>query len=71
MCYAFPNCFKLYLVISLAPLTASSKRTRLDLDSEGSEADETGGSSSDDASDDDTTISNTEVDKHTEMGKVF
>ena len=67
----FPNCFKLYFVIFSAPLTASSKRTRLDLDSEGSEIDETEGSSSDDVSDDDTTISNTVVHKHTEMDKVF
>ena len=49
-----------------APLTASSKRTRLDLDSEGSEIDETVGSSSDDDSDDDITISNIVVHKQTE-----
>ena len=38
-------------------LSASSKRTRLDLDSEGSEVDETEGSSSEDESDDNITIS--------------
>ena len=69
----FPRCFKFYLLVFSAPLTASSKRTRLDLGSEGSEIDETEGSSSDDESDDDTIISNTVVHKQTQQqtGKVF
>ena len=52
-----------------APLTASSKRTRLDLDSEGSEIDETEGLSSGDNSDDDVTISNTVVHVHKQTEK--
>ena len=73
MCYAFQDALNFIFLFFSAPLTASSKRTRLDLGSEGSEIDETEGSSSDDESDDDTIISNTVEHKQTQQqtGKVF